>query len=118
MILMDSQLTIDRDEQVNKIVDAALTLAPSARAAYLDDACTDESLRRDVETTIAMRDLSGQFKGTTNAEGPTAILPDADTMALSEDEQQKLLDDTTIGPYRILRRIGQGSMGAAYVAES
>jgi serine/threonine protein kinase/tetratricopeptide (TPR) repeat protein len=114
---MDSQLTIDRQQQVNKIVEAALTLAPSARPAYLDDACTDESLRRDVETTIAMRDLSGPFKGTTNAEGPTAILQDADTIGLSADEQQKLLDDTTIGPYRVLRRIGQGGMGAVYLAQ-
>ncbi|MEN3335007.1 MAG: eukaryotic-like serine/threonine-protein kinase [Blastocatellia bacterium] len=114
---MDSQLTIDREEQVNKIVEAALSVAPGARAAYLDDACIDESLRRDVETTIAMRDLSGPFKGTTNAEGPTAILQDADTMALSEDEQQKLLDDTTIGPYRVLRKLGQGGMGAVYLAQ-
>jgi serine/threonine protein kinase/tetratricopeptide (TPR) repeat protein len=117
MSLMDSQLTIDREEQVNKIVEAALTLAPGARAAYLDDACTDESLRRAVETTIAMQEPSRLFKGATNAEGPTAILQDADTVSLSNDEQQRLLDDTTIGPYRVLRRIGQGGMGAVYLAQ-
>jgi eukaryotic-like serine/threonine-protein kinase len=114
---MDSQLTIERQEQVNRIVEAALTLAPDQRAAYLDDACTDEALRRAVETTIAIRVRSGQFSGTTNAEGPTAIMQDAVTIGLSEDEQQKLLDDTTIGPYRVLRRIGQGGMGAVYLAE-
>jgi len=114
---MDSQQTSDRGQQVNEIVEATLMLAPSERAAYLNDACTDEALRRDVETTIAQRNLSGQYKGTTNAEGPTAILPDADTISLSEDEQQRLLDDTSIGPYRVLRRIGQGGMGAVYLAQ-
>src|SRR5689334_13887883 len=102
---MDTQQTSNRQQQVNEIVDAALTLAPSERPAYLNDACADEGLRRDVEKTIALRDLSGPYKGATNAEGPTAILMDADTIALSEDEQQKLLDDTSIGPYRVLRRI-------------
>src|SRR5205085_3373932 len=114
---MTSPLTTDRDRRVSEIVEAALKLAPSRRAAFLDDACTDELLRRDVETTIAIRDASGQFQGVTKAEGPTALLMDADTIALSEGEQQKLLDDTHIGPYRVLRRIGQGGMGAVYLAE-
>jgi eukaryotic-like serine/threonine-protein kinase len=114
---MDSQKTSDRRRQVNEIVEAALTLPPDERAAYLDAACTDEALRRDAETTIALRDFSGHYGGTTNAEGPTAILPDADTMGLSPDERQGLFDDTAVGPYRVLRRIGQGGMGAVYLAE-
>src|SRR6266511_443462 len=110
MILMDSRLTSNREQQINDIAEQALALAPDDRAAYLKDACTDDALRRDVETTIALRDVSGQFKGETNAEGPTAIFADADTIGLSDDEQQRLLDDTAIGPYRVLRRIGQGGM--------
>ncbi|MFL6213683.1 MAG: protein kinase domain-containing protein [Blastocatellia bacterium] len=113
---MDSRLKTKQNERVNRIVETALSLAPSERTAYLDTACADEALRRDVETTIAMRDVSGHFRGATNAEGPT-ILQDAETIGVSEEEQQKLLDDTQIGPYRVLRRIGQGGMGAVYLAE-
>ncbi|HKP12597.1 MAG TPA: serine/threonine-protein kinase [Blastocatellia bacterium] len=113
---MDSRPEFEQKEQVNRIVEAALTLAPGERTAYLDNACTDEALRRAVETTMAMRDVSGRFGGATNAEGPTAILQDAETVGVSAEEQQKLLDDTQIGPYRVLRRIGQGGMGAVYLA--
>ena len=114
---MESESLTDRDRQISEIVEAALQFAPGQRTAYLDRACTDEGLRRDVETTIAIREASGPFQGVTNAEGPTAFMQDADTIALSASEQQRLLDDTHIGAYRILRRIGQGGMGAVYLAE-
>jgi serine/threonine protein kinase/tetratricopeptide (TPR) repeat protein len=113
---MDSRPKTTQNERVNRIIETALSLAPSERTAYLDAACTDEALRRDVETTIAMRDMSGRLGGVTNPEGPT-MLQDAETIGVSEEEQQKLLDDTQIGPYHVLRRIGQGGMGAVYLAE-
>src|SRR5689334_24949395 len=112
---MDSRPKTTQNERVNRIIETALSLAPSERTAYLDAACTDEALRRDVETTIAMRDVSGHVRGVTSAEGPT-ILQEAETIGVSEEEQQRLLDDTQIGPYRVLRRIGQGGMGAVYLA--
>src|SRR5213078_133895 len=43
---MESQPTNDREQRINEVVEAALRIAPSQRAAYLDRACTDEGLRR------------------------------------------------------------------------
>ena len=51
-----------------------------------------------------------------NLEGTTALLADAPTLGLSEEEQAELLREPDIGPYRIIRRIGQGGMGAVYLA--
>jgi serine/threonine protein kinase/Tfp pilus assembly protein PilF len=47
---------------------------------------------------------------------PTVSLAEAVTIALSDEEQKELLQESNIGPYRIIRRIGQGGMGAVYLA--
>jgi serine/threonine protein kinase len=50
------------------------------------------------------------------ADDPTASLAEAVTIALSDEEQKELLRESNIGPYKIIRRIGQGGMGAVYLA--
>src|ERR1044071_1467079 len=50
------------------------------------------------------------------SDDPIASLAEAVTIALSEEEQKELLQESNIGPYRIIRRIGQGGMGAVYLA--
>lgn len=51
-----------------------------------------------------------------NPEGTTALLADAPTLGLSDEEQVELLREPDIGQYKIIRRIGQGGMGAVYLA--
>ena len=51
-----------------------------------------------------------------NLEGTTALLADAPTLGLSDEEQAELMREPDIGPYKIIRRIGQGGMGAVYLA--
>ena len=51
------------------------------------------------------------------SDDPTASLAEAVTIALSDEEQKELLQESNIGPYKIIRRIGQGGMGAVYLAE-
>jgi len=52
------------------------------------------------------------------AEGPTASFADAVTIALSDEEQRDICKESNIGPYRIIRRIGHGGMGAVYLTSS
>ena len=49
-------MTPERWQKVKKVLVAVLELEPKQRAAYLDQACPDASLRRDVESLIAAHD--------------------------------------------------------------
>lgn len=100
-----------RERRVEEIAKAVLKLALDERGAYLDGACTDEALRRDVEAAIVLHESPDQVKGA------SAILADAETLQMPGDKQPQPHDYTAIGPYHILRQISQGGMGAVYLAE-
>lgn len=82
------------------IAGAVLEGDPGEREALIDASCgDDEELRREVESLLAFEDdgFSGE-----------AFVP-----ILSEDRPKR----RSVGPYRILRRLGRGGMGAVYLAE-
>lgn len=106
-------VTPDRREQINKLAESALERQPDEREAFLSEACKDDLwLRQQVEAIISSHELSD----TGVADDPTASLAEAVTIALSDEEQKELLQESNIGPYKIIRRIGQGGMGAVYLA--
>jgi WD40 repeat protein/serine/threonine protein kinase len=90
------------------IFKVAVKLSPERRAAYLDQACgSNYALRREVESLLQAHDEPGSFlqdrlaQQSATVDGPTSTETPG----------------TVIGPYKLLQQIGEGGMGAVYMAE-
>jgi serine/threonine protein kinase len=93
--------------------EAAAIGDPAARAAYLDRICAGRpELRRQVEELLRAHDTAGGF-----LENPPQD-PYA-TGAYSGQVPPPLTEGpgTRVGPYKLLQQIGEGGMGAVYMAE-
>src|ERR1019366_3642016 len=91
-------------EHAQSLFFAAADLPPSEQAIFLDDSCADDAeLRAEVESLIA------------------ADCGSAEVIAGAvESEAARLLDSQScydrLGPWRIIRQIGRGGMGAVFLA--
>ena len=81
--------------------------AEDERYAYLDAECKDDkSLRCEVEELLQLHQGLGSFM-----EAPSS--PHLERI----DQPVEVCNGTVIGPYRLLQQIGEGGMGAVYMAE-
>ncbi len=83
---------------------------PEERAVYLDEVCEkDDDLRREVDSLIAAYESSSGLLD----EGAVTL-----AMKVLGSEQAPSMAGQEVGPYKILSKLGQGGMGAVYLAEN
>jgi serine/threonine protein kinase/tetratricopeptide (TPR) repeat protein len=100
-------LNSDRFQRCEELFHAAVALPDNERDAFLQRSCADDpSLRADVERLLAAHLRAGDF---------------ISSPAIAASGSWNYADESWIGrlvgPYRVVREIGRGGMGAVYLAE-
>ena len=99
----DLTTTGTRFRRIERILDEALEREPSAREAYVREACKgDDGLRSEIEALLAAHDRAGNF---------------LETAAVERFRGALLAEGERVGRYRILKVLGSGGGGTVYLAE-
>ncbi|HKT61838.1 MAG TPA: serine/threonine-protein kinase, partial [Gemmatimonadales bacterium] len=101
----------DRWRRIEELLDGMLDLPPSERAAWLERACAgDEALRSEVE------DLAARGEEHTGLPRPpeALIAPALESLAVAASSEPS---PDRVGPWRLVRELGRGGMGAVYLGE-
>lgn len=95
-------------DRLESLFAAALQEPPAGRAAYLDTACADDpALRQRVEALLRAQAAAGDFLKLSSLPPVVSV----DEMAATERPS------TIIGSYKLLEQIGEGGMGAVWMAQ-
>lgn len=93
--------------RIKEVFCSALERDPGLRPAFLESACeSDAALRTEVESLLAAYEAEPGF-----IEGPALRTDDVGELGGADP-----LVDKMLGPYRVVRRIAYGGMGAVYTA--
>src|SRR5207237_575344 len=95
---------------------AALEVAPQDRAAWLERECAaDAGLREHLRLMLAAHDAPQSLLD--RPAEPPAGSPPCEGVGPTVDQPLTERPGTVIGPYKLLQQIGEGGMGAVFMAE-
>src|SRR4029434_6425818 len=101
-------MTPEKQHRAKQIFQEALDETGLARAQVVAAACGDDAeLRARVEALLAAHAEAGAFMA-------SSMGPDAEGLTVGDPQEGP---GTTIGPYKLLQMIGEGVLGAVYMAE-
>src|SRR5436305_6874448 len=113
----------ERWQQIKAVLADALERSSAERAAFLEEACgSDPSLRAEVESLIAYEQVGDgvidppSFERRGQASILSALLAGQFETTDLISEQPSAETGWRIGPYKIVRELGRGGMGAVYLA--
>src|SRR5688500_15706958 len=102
--------------EVERVLDAALDLAPERRAAYVAGACAgDAALRADVERMLRSCDATPAYLEESAPDFAAPLLASAERGADAAADAETA--GARVGPYRLVALAGRGGMGAVWLAE-
>ena len=100
-------MSSDRFRRCEELFHATLVLPEEERGAFLEQHCGDDPLlRADVERLLAAHARAGDFISSPAIAGA----------GIGNGPEESWVG-RLVGPYRVVREIGRGGMGAVYLAE-
>src|SRR5579859_2234828 len=103
------EIPLEQRERVKELFDAALQLDPVSRPSFLDQACSDASVRRVIEDLLLSYDEAGSFFSRSPLPAPASVISSAEkTFATGE---------ILAGRFRVTRFIARGGVGEVYEGE-
>ncbi len=95
--------------QIESVFHAVLDLPADERAAYLAKACNgDETLYAEVSSLISALDSRDGFMDQSTLDLGLNVLAQSDEQSMT---------GKSVGPYKVISRLGKGGMGEVYLAE-
>jgi eukaryotic-like serine/threonine-protein kinase len=111
----------DQQELVEQLFDAALSIEPARRSAYLDQACgNDLHLRRSVESLLLLDERAGSFllhPPPGLPQNPKTRRPEEINETASSPTSQLAPGEVVGDRFRIIRFIAKGGMGEVHEVE-
>lgn len=102
-----------RSAQLEALLESLIDLPVDERRARLDADCADPDLRAEVEELLRHHDAEQQSPDFLQAVTDIIESPSPKAASVSTTKSPP----ASIGPYRIISRLGRGGMGTVYLAE-